>query len=154
MVPSIKYRLGQCQRRSGSVDLQKMWKQRKPWNISSHNWQRFKNSNLHSHSILFLVFYCLSRAWEEKTTICINPILSKERINSKEKNTTSFLYTPRLGHTCCFETYHVKSRYVRSKNSIFLPFSCIFSPFWTIIWLNCYCWGNSSILEGRFSKWF
>ena len=100
MVPSIKYRLGQCQRRSGSVDLQKMWKQRKPWNISSHNWQRFKNSNLHSHSILFLVFYCLSRAWEEKTTICINPILSKERKNIKEKNTTSFLYTPRLGHAC------------------------------------------------------
>ena len=24
LVPSIKYRLGQCQRRSGSVDLQKM----------------------------------------------------------------------------------------------------------------------------------
>ena len=22
------------------------------------------------------------------------------------------------------------------------------------IWLNCYCWGNSSIPEGRFSKWF
>ena len=22
------------------------------------------------------------------------------------------------------------------------------------IWVNCYCWGNSSILEGRFSKWF
>ena len=22
------------------------------------------------------------------------------------------------------------------------------------IWLNCYCWGNSSILEGQFSKWF
>ena len=22
------------------------------------------------------------------------------------------------------------------------------------IWLNCYCWGNSSILKGRFSKWF
>ena len=21
-------------------------------------------------------------------------------------------------------------------------------------WVNCYCWGNSSILEGRFSKWF
>ena len=20
--------------------------------------------------------------------------------------------------------------------------------------VNCYCWGNSSILEGRFSKWF
>ena len=25
---------------------------------------------------------------------------------------------------------------------------------WFSIWLNCYCWGNSSILEGRFSKWF
>ena len=25
---------------------------------------------------------------------------------------------------------------------------------WGKIWLNCYCWGNSSILEGRFSKWF
>ena len=22
------------------------------------------------------------------------------------------------------------------------------------IWVICYCWGNSSILEGRFSKWF
>ena len=75
-------------------------KTKKPWNIWSHNWQCFKNSNLHSHSILFLFFYCLSGAWEEKTTICINPILSKERKNIKEKNTTSFLYTPRLGHAC------------------------------------------------------
>ena len=23
-----------------------------------------------------------------------------------------------------------------------------------MVWLNCYCWGNSSILEGQFSKWF
>ena len=22
------------------------------------------------------------------------------------------------------------------------------------IWVNCYCWGNSSMVEGRFSKWF
>ena len=22
------------------------------------------------------------------------------------------------------------------------------------IWVICYCWGNSSIVEGRFSKWF
>ena len=22
------------------------------------------------------------------------------------------------------------------------------------IWLNCYCWGDSSMVEGRFSKWF
>ena len=25
-------------------------------------------------------------------------------------------------------------------------------PFW--IWVICYCWGNSSMVEGRFSKWF
>ena len=24
---------------------------------------------------------------------------------------------------------------------------------WKSLWVNCYCWGNSSILEGRFSKW-
>ena len=24
----------------------------------------------------------------------------------------------------------------------------------TCIWLNCYCWGNSSMVEGRYSKWF
>ena len=24
----------------------------------------------------------------------------------------------------------------------------------TSIWVNCYCWGNSSMVEGRFSKWF
>ena len=22
------------------------------------------------------------------------------------------------------------------------------------IWVNCYCWGNWSMVEGRFSKWF
>ena len=22
------------------------------------------------------------------------------------------------------------------------------------VWLNCYCWGNSNMVEGRFSKWF
>ena len=22
------------------------------------------------------------------------------------------------------------------------------------IWVNCYCWGNSSMVEGRFSRWF
>ena len=31
---------------------------------------------------------------------------------------------------------------------IYILYSILYS-----IWLNCYCWGNSSILEGRFSKW-
>ena len=22
------------------------------------------------------------------------------------------------------------------------------------VWVNCYCWGNSSMVEGRFPKWF
>ena len=29
------------------------------------------------------------------------------------------------------------------------------SPYLKVhIWVNCYCWGNSSMVEGRFSKWF
>ena len=25
---------------------------------------------------------------------------------------------------------------------------------WAFNWVNCYCWGKSSMVEGRFSKWF
>ena len=30
-----------------------------------------------------------------------------------------------------------------------------FFKLWSVdIWVNCYCWGNSSMVEGQFSKWF
>ena len=38
---------------------------------------------------------------------------------------------------------------------LFLEWGQVFSGHnQSAIWLNCYCWGNSSIPEGRFSKWF
>ena len=37
---------------------------------------------------------------------------------------------------------------------VFEKWGTKFDPSYMHIWLNCYCWGNSSIPEGRFSKWF
>ena len=44
-----------------------------------------------------------------------------------------------------FEKSSMVELCVKYSSSIKMPSS---------IWVNCYCWGNSSMVEGRFSKWF
>ena len=45
-----------------------------------------------------------------------------------------------------------KRKTVKTFSLVCLSHSLIFDLL--CIWVNCYCWGNSSMVEGRFSKWF
>ena len=66
-----------------------------------------------------------------------------------------------LVQECCSKPYHRPAIILQYYPELFFENMMKTRNLWLIIfgigdciWLNCYCWGKSSMVEGRFSKWF
>ena len=68
-----------------------------------------------------------------------------------------------LVQECCSKPYHRPAIILQYYPELFFENMMKTRNLWLIIfgigdcmciWLNCYCWGKSSMVEGLFSKWF